>query len=243
MLFDRNQRLTTISDKLAVRDYISEKIGNKYLIPLLWHGDSPKEISFSELPNSFVIKTNHGCGYVIIVDDKNKIDMAQVRRKLEKWLNINFGRDKYLGIAWGYNHIRPAILIESFIGKMGKTPVDYKFYCFGGHVEFATLHYDRFAEHKTRSFDRDFHPYDFKYDFESWHGPCSRPSNYEEMISIAETLSSEFDFMRVDLYSSDNDIFFSELTPYPGGVSTKFLPRQRDYILGGKWPSVHHRNA
>jgi hypothetical protein len=41
--------------------------------------------------------------------------------------------------------------------------------------------------------------------------------------------------MRVDLYSVENVIYFSELTPYPGGVATKFLPERQDDILGKKW--------
>lgn len=235
MLHDRDPRLTLISDKLRVRDYVVQKAGSNCLIPLLWHGYEPEEVPFDELPIRFVMKTNHGCGYVIIVNDKTQLNQKKAIRQLKKWLDTNFGQDTSLGIAWGYKNIRPTVIIESFMEEKGKAPVDYKFYCFSGRVEFLTLHYDRFEEHKTRSFDRNFEPYDFRYDFDSWEGECNRPQNFEVMIYLAEALAEDFDFIRVDLYNIEGNIYFSELTPYPGGVSTRFLPLSRDYILGEKW--------
>lgn len=235
MLHDRNPILTLISDKLLVREFVLKKIGKEFLIPLLWQGANPDEIPFNKLPARFVVKTNHGCGYVIIVDDRMELDKKNIIRQLKKWLGTNFGQDTYLGIGWAYKNIKPKIMIEAFMDDEGKPPVDYKFYCFSGRVEFLTVHYDRFGNHKTRSFDRNFEPYDFRYDFAQWEGECLRPKNFEKMICLSEALSEDFDFMRVDLYNINNSIYFSELTPYPGGVSTKFLPLNRDYILGEKW--------
>jgi hypothetical protein len=237
MLYDRDPRLTLISDKIKVRDYVAERVGREYLIPLLWQGDSAEDIPYDRLPDRFVIKTNHGCGYVILMKDKARINKKQVREQLERWLKENFGRDTYLGIAWGYNNIKPAIMIEAFIGEAQRAPVDYKFYCYGGRVEFATLHFDRFGEHRTRSYDRDFEPHEFKYDFNQWTGEFVRPSNYGDMVRLAELLARDFDFMRVDLYSAGDAVFFGELTPYPGGVNTKFLPARQEWILGKAWPS------
>jgi hypothetical protein len=157
---------------------------------------------------------------------------------LRKWLNENYCEDKYIGNEWGYRNIRPSILIEPFIGVDRKAPVDYKFYCFQGHVEFLTVHFDRFEEHKTRSFGRNYEPYDFRYDFEQWEGECNKPINFEKMVELAEKLAEGFDFMRIDLYNVKGRIYFGELTPYPGGVSTKFLPRERDYYLGRLWKSL-----
>lgn len=235
MLHNRDPLLTIISDKLLVRDYVLKKVKNVNLIPIIWSGEEPEDIPFGELPEKFVIKTNHGCGYVIIVNDKSKLNQKRVKLQLKKWLSTNFGTDTYLGIAWGYKHIKPSIIIESFIEENGKAPVDYKFYCFSGRMEFLTIHYDRFADHKTRSFDKNFAPYDFRYDFEQWNGECTCPSNFDSMVQLAEFLSEGFDFMRVDLYNVNNIIYFSELTPYPGGVATKFLPLSRDQILGQLW--------
>ncbi len=123
-LHDRDIRLTIISDKLAVRDYIQEKIGIEYLPPLLWKGNNPEDIPFDELPNKFVIKTNHGCGFNIIVANKEEINYKKVKNQLKKWLKVNFCKDTYLGIAWGYKNIKPSILIESFLEINGNRPND-----------------------------------------------------------------------------------------------------------------------
>ncbi|WP_435550554.1 ATP-grasp fold amidoligase family protein [Desulfobacterium sp. N47] len=237
MLHNRNQLFTEISDKLLVRDYISKKVGGEYLIPLLWSGDNPKEIPFDDLPSKFVIKTNHGCGYNIIVNDNKQLDREKTTLQLRKWLNNNFGQDTFLGIAWGYKNIIPTIIIESFIEQNSKAPVDYKFYCFSGCVEVLTVHFDRFNEHMTKAFDRNFEPYKFRSDFKQYEGECKKPPNFEAMVKFAESLSEEFDFMRVDLYSLENKIYFGELTPYPAGVSSfRGLDLMSlDYALGEKW--------
>jgi len=135
----------------------------------------------------------------------------------------------------GYKHIRPAIMVEEFLQHEGRVPIDYKFYCFSGRVELLTLHFDRFGIHKTRSFDRDFAPHVFHYQFSAHDGVCERPVNFDEMVTVAEHLSSEFEFMRVDLYNIAGRIQFGEMTPYPGGVTTKFLPKSFDWELGKKW--------
>lgn len=235
MLFKRDKYLTRLNDKLQVREFVITKGLDKYLIPLLWKGINPEDIRLDELPPKFVIKTNHGCGYNIIVRNKELINLEEAKKKLRKWLKENFCLDKYIGTEWGYKNILPAIFIEEFIEVDGKPPVDYKFYCFHGKVEVLTIHYDRFEDHKTRAFNRNFEPDEFRYDFEQWHGECKRPKNFDEMVQIAESLAEEFDFMRIDLYNVDDRIYFSEITPYPGGVSTKFLPKNRDYDLGAKW--------
>ena len=237
MLHERDPLFTLISDKFRVRDYVASKIGTDHLIPLLWHGEKPDDIPFDELPEQFVIKTNHGCGYNIIAKDKMRIDQNGTIIQLKKWLNENYGLDTFLGVAWGYKNIKPSIIVESFIGENGKPPVDYKFYCFDGRVEILTLHIDRFGEHKTKAFDRDFKPYDFGPTFKQYRGEILRPSTFEVMLQLAETLAVDFDFMRIDLYNAGGKIYFSELTPYPAGVTNfrGFDLTSLDHNLGKKW--------
>lgn len=98
-MYDRDPRLTMLADKLHVRDYVACKVGSNYLIPLLWSGDKPEDIPFDELPLRFVIKTNHGCSYNIIVKDKTQLDYKQIKKQLKKWIETNFCQDTFLGIA------------------------------------------------------------------------------------------------------------------------------------------------
>ncbi|MDU1763586.1 MAG: ATP-grasp fold amidoligase family protein, partial [Anaerococcus vaginalis] len=82
-LYDRNPLYTKLVDKYKVREYISEKIGEDYLIPLLGVWDDPEEIDFDSLPNKFVLKCNHNSGLgMCICTDKSKIDIKKVKNEL-----------------------------------------------------------------------------------------------------------------------------------------------------------------
>jgi hypothetical protein len=237
LLYERDPILTLISDKYRVREYVAKKVGSKYLVPLLWNGDVPEDIPFDQLPLKFVIKTNHGCGYNIIVKDKTRIDQVKTRETLTRWLGENFGQDYYNGIGWAYKNIKPTIIIEAFIGENDKPPVDYKFYCFSGRVEILTVHIDRHERHKTIAFNRNFERFKFRPEFKQYDGDFQRPPMFDEMVWLAESLSEEFDFIRVDLYNPGNKIYFGELTVYPAGISSflGFDIRALDSILGDKW--------
>jgi hypothetical protein len=237
MLYMRDPILTLISDKLLVRDYVTQKDGNVHLIPLLWYGNEPEQTPFDRLPDKFVIKTNHGCGYNILVQDKIKLDIQSTKNKLKKWLGENFCQDKYLGTEWGYKNIKPFIMVEEFLGNQKKAPVDFKFYCFAGHVDIITVHLDRFEEKKFIAYDRLFQRLENKSKFKHYDGPFQLPPNCMEMVQIAENLSEDFDFIRVDLYNLEGVIYFGELTPYPGGVSTLrgFDLKSYDVEMGEKW--------
>jgi hypothetical protein len=235
MLHDRNPRLTLLCDKLLVRDYVTEKVGSDCLVRLLWSGESPDQIPFDRLPKKYVLKTTHGCANNIFVQDPKQVDPVAIRRQLSEWLDFNYCEDFLIGIEWGYKHVKPVIIAEEFLEENGTVPLDYKFYCFGGRVEFLTQHFGRLVKHKTRSFDRNYRPHEFRYQFDQFEGECVRPQNFDAMVELAETLAEDFEFMRVDLYNINGRICFSEMTPYPGGVSTRFLPDSLDRSLGDKW--------
>jgi len=237
MLHDRDPIWNLINDKYHVRKYVETKVGSDYLIPLLWEGVRPDQIPFDLLPSEFVIKASHGCSYNILVEDKASIDREKIIHKLNKWLTENYCEEFLIGIEWGYKNIKPRIIIESFIKDNGKCPIDYKFWCFSGRVESISVHFDRFGKHSTRSFDGDFEPGGLSFQLPFYSGEYKRPSNYKDMIYVAESLAEGFDFIRVDLYNVENKIYFGELTPYPGGVTNSFKPDTVDMILGEKWKS------
>lgn len=243
-LHERDPRIMMISDKFRVRDYVAEKVGIDYLVPLLWDGERPEDIPFDELPLQFVIKTNHGCGYNIIVNERTGLDYKITIKQLKKWMNENFGREKYLGIAWAYRNITPHIIIEEFVGEQGRVPVDYKFFCFSGRMEFFKIDFDRFANHSTLFFDKELRMLDVvEVGFERYQGNIVLPVGFGDMVAVAEVLANEFDFMRVDLFNVGGRIFFGELTAYPGGIFQKLMPERFDYEFGEKWRLVSYKSG
>ncbi len=239
MLMSRHPLLTTISDKRLVRDYVAKKVGTDGLIPLLWCGEDPEAIPYDRLPDRFVIKTNHGCRYNVLVTDKARADRAAIAAQLKKWLAENYAEDTYLGIAWGYKNVKPMILIEEFIDDHGQPPIDYKFYCFSGRTELITVHFDRHKNPRSVSVDRDFVRLRFRPEFKQHDIDPPKPRNFAAMLNLAESLAVGFNFIRVDLYSLQDKLYFGELTPYPVGVELfrSFDIVSLDETLGSKWGS------
>jgi hypothetical protein len=223
------------SDKWRVRDYVASRVGSEYLIPLLWNGDKPEEIPFNDLPLKFVIKTNHGCNYNIIVKDKTQLDLTKTRRQLRKWLGENFCQDKFLGTEWGYKNIRPTIIVESFLDDNGDTPLDYKFFCYSGRAEFFKVDFDRFGDHSELFFDRDGGPIDVcGRGIKTYRGKFVLPDNYLDMVRVTESLARGIDFVRVDMYSVGGRTYLGEMTCYHGGGMIRLSPRKYDFLLGEK---------
>jgi len=235
MLFDRAPQWTILSDKLRARDFVANKWGTDLLVPLLWNGTDPDKIPFDELPTKFVIKTNHACGFNIIVKDKKQLDQREVKRQLSEWLAINFTYNSFVGMAWAYKNIRPEILVEAFLDDNGKIPLDYKFFCFSGQTECIQVSYDRFGDASERILDRNFRPMNFWWGLKLYQKPIIRPDNYQELLRVAESLAQGFELMRVDLYSVGGRIYFGEFTCYPAAGLARLIPRKYDFYFGEKW--------
>ena len=61
-LYDRNPFYSKLVDKAEVKKYVSEIIGNEYVIPTLGVWDKIEDIDWNGLPNRFILKTTHGGG-------------------------------------------------------------------------------------------------------------------------------------------------------------------------------------
>ncbi|WP_306485354.1 ATP-grasp fold amidoligase family protein [Anaerococcus sp.] len=239
-LYDRNPEYTIMVDKYKVRYYISEKIGEEYLIPLLGVWDNPNDINFDLLPNQFVLKCNHNSGRVYICKDKESFEIIKVKKELKKDLKIDY----YLpGREWPYKNVPRKIIAEKYItDETGSSLRDYKFYCFDGKAKVVGIYQDRYTDKETTGdfFDMDFNWLDFTFNMPNAKIKPSKPSHFEEMRKIAEILSEGIPHVRVDLYLSNDKIYFGELTFFDGSGFDKIEPLERDYKLGSwiKLPKI-----
>jgi len=111
-LFDQSHKIVQCSDKLLVRDHISKRVGQNYLVKLYQIHDHFSEIDFDSLPSSFVIKTNHDSGTVIVVKDKSKLDLSATETRIEASLKRYYGWEKG---EWSYSYIKPKVFVEQLI--------------------------------------------------------------------------------------------------------------------------------
>ena len=235
-LYDRKPEYTMMVDKYKVREYIKEKIGEEYLIPLLGVWDKAEDIDFDALPNQFVLKCNHNSGLgMYICKDKSKLTENQIkaiRKNLEKGLK----QDYYLpGREWPYKDVPRKIISEKYMEDKETGELrDYKFFCFNGKVNCCFVCTDRFKEAglKITFYDKDWNVMPFKRHYPISDKSIDKPKNYNKMIEIAEQLSKDIPFVRTDFYEINGDLYFGEITFYPGSGLEEFQPIEWDEKLG-----------
>ena len=230
-LYDSTPLKTRLADKYLVRKWVEKRIGKQYLIPLLGVYDSFDEIDFAKLPNQFVIKCNHGSGWNIIVKDKSKLDLKEVKEKLDEWMSTNFAF--LCGLELHYRDIKPKIIIEKYIQELGDALYDYRFFCSNGKVIQIWLDvYSGTPYHQRKIYDKNWNELNIIVKWPRLEKEVEKPKNLEKMIQLSETLSENFALVRVDFYDVNNHIYFGEMTFTSMSGTGKFNPETEDLKLG-----------
>lgn len=224
-LFDRNPMYPIIVDKYKVREYVSERVGDNYLIPLLGKWDSLDAINIDSLPEQFVLKCNHDSGGISICQDKSRFDWNKEKKKLAIHMRQNH---YYLSREWAYKEVKPCIIAEKYMQdkKTGELR-DYKFFCFSGEPRYVQVDFNRFVNHKRNIYNLDWNFIDLT--IKCPNAPnqfIEKPENFDVMLEVAKKLSVGFPQVRVDLYSVNGDVYFGELTLYHGSGFEKFTPEK-----------------
>lgn len=231
-LYDRKPEYTMMADKYAVREYISNKIGEEYLVPLLGVWDKAEDIDFEKLPSKFVLKCNHNSD-VIICLDKSMLDIEKTREKLNKQLKQDYYTHKR---EWPYKDIDRKIICEKYMENTNDDQlVDYKIFCFNGIPRFTMVNSNRFG---AGLINVDMYDMDWKHmDMQDGHYPNAgdvfgKPECFEEMCQISKKLSENIPFIRVDFNYWDRKLYFGELTFFHSAGLESFMPEEWDLILG-----------
>lgn len=213
---DATKLKTVCADKYAVRDYIEEKIGNEYLIPILGCWDKFEDIEFSKLPDKMIFKSTTGSARYEIIKDKSKIDYEYLKNKMDLWQIIPYG---YIGMEIHYLDIDRKIICEKLLDMNGPSVVDYKIHCFNGKPILIEYISDRNGNsHLETWFDTRWNKVNIvKNDNISFNhkDTPTPPENLDKMTELAEILAEDFLYVRVDLYQIEGKIYFGELTFTP----------------------------
>lgn len=214
-----HEKLACLADKYEVRQYVTDKIGAKYLNELYGVYEQPLEIEFDKLPQSFVLKTTNGCATNIIVPDKRRISPPEIIEKLSDWLNAPYGE---LTGQIHYTKIKPRVISECFLKQNSTSTalVDYKFYCIYGRVEFmlaclnresGTHVYDAIICNRQGEFCPEYSAHRLGEEFQ-----YQIPVSFREMLNLSELLANGFPFVRVDFFEVEGHPIFGEMTFTPG---------------------------
>jgi len=231
-LYDRNPFYTQLADKLAVRAYVEEKIGKEYLNPLIGVYNHAEEIDWQSLPEKFVVKATHGSSWNLICENKDDLNIDKACDMIQQWISMNFYKSTQTR-EWQYRDIPPKIIIEEYIeGAPIYGLLDYKVLCFSGQAKYIQVHANRATDHSKIAFDTQWEllPILNSYSPMPWSIP--KPKELDEMLRLAEELSSGIPFARVDLYYPNEKIIFGEITFFPQGGFRKDFPYEKDLMMG-----------
>lgn len=231
-LYDRNPLYPKLVDKIAAKQWVAGKIGDRYVIPTLAIYDRVDQIDLDKLPERFVLKCNHDCGSVVVCKDKTSFDLEAAKDRLDAALKQNYYWDSR---EWPYKGVKPRILVEPYLEDESGELRDYKVYAFNGKCDYVMLCFDRAkGETKFFYFDRDWHLQKRLSNHGLQYGDTvhvETPRDLALIFEFAEILSSGFPFVRVDFYETDRQLFFGEMTFYPSaGFDGKRTRDLEDYL-------------
>ena len=228
----RKEEYTNLVDKYRVKQYITKLIGEEYVIPTLGVWKNVDDIDFKSLPEKFVLKCNNDSGGIVICKNKKDFDEVKAKSFLKERLKNN---GYWYGREWPYKNVEPCIIAEKYMeDSSSKDLKDYKFFCFNGSMKFFNIDIDRFIEHRANYYDRNgnFLPFGKTYCPPDYTKKIEMPKNLDKMIELAETISHNTVLSRIDFYEIDGQVYFGEITFYPGSGFSPFTDEKWDYKLG-----------
>lgn len=229
-LYDRKAIYTQMVDKYEAKGYIASVVGEEYTIETLGVWERFEEIDWNALPNQFVLKCTHDSGGLVVVRDKNNLDVAAAKAKIEQSLKRNY----YLhGREWPYKNVKPRIIAEKFLEDTADDALtDYKFFCYHGIPRIMYISKDRGNQPRTDFFDMEFNHLPIQVRDQNAEVTPQKPEQFERMKQIAGKLSEGIPHLRVDFYLVDGKIYIGELTFFHTSGFTRIRPEEWNLRMG-----------
>jgi len=215
-------------DKLLAKQRVSELIGDEHIVKTCWSGSQLTWDAWKQLPDTFMLKASHGCGWNYLVVEKSTEQFRRVSSLTARWMQKNF---YHYFRERAYRNITPRLFAEQYVGLSGQPATDYKFYCIGGSIAFIMVIVDRQGDQKDVLYDRHWNKMDVR-SLNPNDADFERPGRLERMVEIAEVLARGFDFARIDLYLYEDQVYFGEWTFTPAAGFFRFDPPSFDRALG-----------
>jgi hypothetical protein len=224
--------IPSLADKLGVRDYVRERLGEDVLIPVVWSGELIEDLFAADLPaGRFVLKANHGFDMNLFLDLPQDLITRrdEISSKTQAWLATRFG---YSTGEWQYCDITPTLFLETFVGRGKDSMAEFKLHCFHGKPRLIQVVTGRYTDqHRHGQYTPDWTyligmPGSESVEF-------ARPKNLEVLMESAERLARGLEYVRIDLYTDfDQVVKFGEITFTSGDGRQPFPNLEFDRWLG-----------
>ena len=230
-LYDRQPIYKTLADKLLVRNYVAERLGEGYMFPLLGVYDRYEDIDFGALPDRFVLKPNHSSGDIFFCEDKKGINHKELRRAVRCWMRYDYYPEHR---EWQYKGIKRKILCEQYMtDRTYGLPLNYKFLCFNGEPFIFFISSATLAEKNYSFFDMDLKRVPAHEKYRIWES-FEKPEGFDELVRIVRELSAPFIYMRMDMYLIEGKPYVGEFTNHGASGLIKWEPEFYNLYLGSK---------
>lgn len=237
-LYYRDERMFRLGDKYYVRQYVTEKVGGKYLVPVYDYFTDSNKLDFSKYPDSFVIKGTHSSGDIILCKNKALLNEKKTKKIIKVWMKNDFFK---FSKEPSYIKAVPGVIVEQYLNPgQYNAPKDYKIFCFNGRPKYIGVYTGRYETGKRIGeivYDTDWKvmPFIFGTTKKFDNNPEQKedcPEQLSEMLEISRKLSEDFPFVRIDLYIVDRHIYFGEMTFFHLGGYFQCTPYEWDLKLG-----------
>lgn len=205
--------------------------------------DDPSQIFIKNLPKTFMMKSNNGCGRGILVKNgfvlttrKRESNFQPIlctnkflRRYATNWLSTIYGENN----EKQYALIKPMIFFENYIEGITH---EIELYFFNGKVRVITLFFmDGYTNNPEVSYyDENWNLFNITEhpSFQVRTNPIEKPAYIDELIAFSERLVKTIDHVRVDFFIKEDEIYFGEFTfTTAGGARLDHLNK----IIGNYW--------
>jgi len=254
---DRRPVLTTLADRVAVRDLVAARVGADRLPTLYGVWDTADAVPWTDLPREVAVKATHGSGGAVLVSERfargvelpsrprsvlwsryrlhpDDLDVARATALFRWWLSLGFEHGPGRYPEWCYRDVPHRVLAEEMLGTAGAPAREYKLFVTDGVVRAVeVLDPDGLGRGALR--DRDWVPLPPATGAGRPEGDPAVPATAAEMVALAEELAAGMDMLRVDLYDIDGRVLVGELTTTPSGGRRIFRPDSLDLLLGEHW--------
>lgn len=239
----QDERFGHLSDKYRVREYVEKIIGDHYFVPLFFYTHEPDSLANYNPSCDIIIKPNHGAGmYKIVRKSHYAEEVKNLIPLCKAWLDLDFS---HVQREIHYRNIPRMILVERLIGDGLTAPSDYKFHMFrkteGGFNYVLQIINERFSGSISRTFylNNCHTPFDTGL---SRAASGALDDSYAintslalEALVLSEALAAGFDYIRVDWYVHEDQLYFSELTFTPAAGFGIGYGERLDRLMGTLW--------
>jgi hypothetical protein len=217
-----DERYSPYVDKIEAKKIVKTELDEDICIPKIVRIlKNPNDFNTCDINPNHIVKAAHGSGWNISMTEKTNVQ--EVIKSLNKWnIKYNCLDEKQ------YKYIEPRFFIEEKVdGPTGGQALVYMFRCFHGQP--VTIGVKCVKQNIQNSYDIDWNP------IVPVKLYCiEKPKQLDKMIKLAAKLSQPFEFVRIDFYYVDENIYFSEYTFTPARGKQVF-PLDLEIQYGKLW--------